>query len=131
LTYPHIGNVGVNTEDEEANQIFCSGLIIRDLPKRASNFRMDKTLSEYLVEKEIVAIADIDTRRLTRLLREKGAMSGCILTGDISTEVTANEEAALEKAKSFPGMQGMDLAKEVTTPKAYDWTTSKWSLEER
>jgi len=104
LTYPHIGNVGVNVEDEEASKIFCSGLIIRDLPKRASNFRMDKTLSEYLVEKEIVAIADIDTRKLTRLLREKGAMSGCILTGD---EIT--EEAALNHAKSFPGKRSNDI----------------------
>lgn len=125
LTYPHIGNVGTNPEDEEANHIFCAGLIIRDLPKRASNFRMDKTLSDYLIEKKVVAIADIDTRRLTRLLREKGAMAGCILVGD---ELAEGE--ALTQAKSFPGMQGLDLAKEVTTGQSYVWDTAKWSLQE-
>jgi len=128
LTYPHIGNVGTNKEDEEANSIFCSGLIIRDLPKRASNFRMDQTLPEYLEANKIVAIADIDTRRLTRLLREKGAMAGSILTADSADAL--NQDAALDQAKQFPGMQGLDLAKEVTTDKQYAWTTSKWSLEE-
>ncbi|MGH1428878.1 MAG: glutamine-hydrolyzing carbamoyl-phosphate synthase small subunit [Arenicella sp.] len=132
LTYPHIGNTGVNPEDKEANNIFCSGLIIRDLPKRASNFRMrvdgGMTLSEYLKQNNIVAISDIDTRRLTRILREKGAMGGCILTGAAKDQI--DESEALKLAKSFPGMAGLDLAKEVTTSEAYTWNTTQWALEE-
>ena len=130
LTYPHIGNTGTNPEDEEANSIFCSGLIIRDLPKRASNFRMEvdggMTLDAYLQKHNIVAIADIDTRRLTRLLREKGAMGGCILTGASKKAIDAN--AAIEQAKAFPGMAGQDLAKEVTTQEVYAWNQTTWSL---
>ena len=132
LTYPHIGNTGVNPEDEEANSIFCSGLIIRDLPKRASNFRMEvdggMTLDAYLKKNNIVAIADVDTRRLTRLLREKGAMGGCILTGVSKDQIDQSD--ALMQAKTFPGMAGMDLAKDVTTQKKYDWNISQWSLAE-
>ncbi len=132
LTYPHIGNTGVNPEDEEAKNIFCSGLIIRDLPKRASNFRMrvegGMTLSDYLKKNDIVAISDIDTRRLTRILREKGAMGGCIFTGLSREEI--DESHALSLAKSFPGMAGQDLAKEVTTSETYSWNTSKWALGE-
>lgn len=132
LTYPHIGNTGVNPEDVESKSIFCSGLIIRDLPKCASSFRMrvegGMTLSEYLKKNDIVAISDIDTRRLTRILREKGAMGGCILTGVSKDTIDADE--ALSIAKSFPGMAGMDLAKEVTTKKTYTWNTTQWALGE-
>lgn len=132
LTYPHVGNTGVNPEDVESKSIFCSGLIIRDLPKYASNFRMrvdgGMTLSEYLKKNDIVAISDIDTRRLTRILREKGAMGGCILTGVSKDAIDADD--ALTIAKSFPGMTGMDLAKEVTTTKSYTWNISKWALGE-
>ena len=130
LTYPHIGNTGTNPEDEEANSIFCSGLIIRDLPKQSSNFRMEvdggMTLDAYLQKNNIVGIADIDTRRLTRLLREKGAMGGCILTGTSKEAIDA--EAAIEKAQAFPGMAGQDLAKEVTTEAVYHWNETTWSL---
>jgi len=132
LTYPHIGNTGVNPEDEEANQIFCSGLIIRDLPKRASNFRMEvdggMTLDAYLQKRGIVAIADLDTRRLTRILREKGAMAGCIMTGSSKEEI--DHAIALNHAKSFPGMAGLDLAKEVTTSEVYQWHTKTWTLKD-
>ena len=132
LTYPHIGNTGTNVEDEEASTIFCSGLIIRDLPKRASNFRMrtegGMTLSQYLEQNGIVAISDIDTRRLTRLLREKGVMAGCIMTGDSQTAI--DDQDALNKAKAFSGMSGMDLAKEVTTSEQYDWNIGVWKLGE-
>ena len=132
LTYPHIGNTGTNPEDEEADSIFCSGLIIRDLPKKASNFRMEvdggMTLDAYLQKNNIVGIADIDTRRLTRLLREKGAMGGCILTG--SSKESIDAAAAVEKAQAFPGMAGQDLAKEVTTKAAYQWNETIWSLAE-
>lgn len=123
LTYPHIGNVGVNQEDEESSDTWVSGLVIRDLPLLASNFRCEKTLEEYLKEKNIVGIADIDTRRLTRILREKGSLNGCIVAGgDI------NEDAALEAARSFPGLKGMDLAKEVTVTEKYEWRSSTWEL---
>ena len=132
LTYPHIGNTGTNPEDEEANSIFCSGLIIRNLPKKASNFRMEvdggMTLDAYLQKNNIVGIADIDTRRLTRLLREKGAMGGCILTG--SSKESIDAAAAVEKAQAFPGMAGQDLAKEVTAKTAYQWNETIWSLAE-
>jgi carbamoyl-phosphate synthase small subunit len=124
LTYPHIGNTGVNSEDEESEKIQCAGLIIRDLPLRASSWRSQKSLDAYLQEQGIVAIADIDTRRLTRILREKGAQSGCLVAGE-----HLDEQAALEAARAFPGLKGMDLAKEVTTAEAYAWTQGSWTLE--
>ncbi|OSC57107.1 carbamoyl-phosphate synthase small subunit, partial [Klebsiella pneumoniae] len=117
LTYPHIGNVGTNAADEESSQVHAQGLVIRDLPLIASNFRSTEDLSSYLKRHNIVAIADIDTRKLTRLLREKGAQNGCIIAGD-----SPDAQLALEKAKAFPGLNGMDLAKEVTTAETYSWT---------
>jgi carbamoyl-phosphate synthase small subunit len=125
LTYPHIGNTGTNDEDEESAAIYAAGLIIRDLPLIASNWRNQKPLDEYLSENGIVAIADIDTRKLTRILREKGAQNGCIIAGD-----GLNEADALESAKAFPGLKGMDLAKEVTTDSSYQWTQGTWNLEQ-
>jgi len=124
LTYPHIGNTGVNSEDVESDRIWSAGLVIRDLPIVASSWRSEQPLNEYLADNNIVAIADIDTRRLTRILREKGALGGCILAGDDITE-----EAALEKAKAFPGLKGMDLAKEVTHKETFAWTETEWTLE--
>ncbi len=123
LTYPHIGNTGVNSEDEEADAIHAAGLIIRDLPLRASSWRCERTLDAYLRDRGVVAIADIDTRRLTRLLREKGAQAGCIMAGD-----DIDEARALEAARAFPGLAGMDLAREVTTRKTYAWTHGEWRL---
>jgi len=123
LTYPHIGNVGTTPEDEEAGTIHCSGLVIRDLPLLASNWRNRAPLDEYLKDRGILGIADIDTRRLTRLLREQGAQSGCIMAGD-----ALDEAAALSMARDFPGLKGMDLAKEVTTAEAYTWRQGCWSL---
>ena len=123
LTYPHIGNTGVNSEDVESDKIWSAGLVIRDLPLLASSWRSEKSLDEYLQENNVVAIADIDTRRLTRILREKGAQSGCILAGDGVTE-----EQAISAAKSFSGLKGMDLAKEVTCQDRSEWTESSWSL---
>ncbi len=122
LTYPHIGNTGTNTEDEECNTVWASGLIIRDLPFVSSNFRNQKPLDEYLNEKNIVGIADVDTRRLTRLLRDNGAQNGCLMAGDI------DEDKALALAREFNGLQGMDLAKEVTTGKPYHWESGSWAL---
>lgn len=122
LTYPHIGNTGVNEEDEECGQIWSAGLVIRDLPALASNFRSEKSLEDYLSDKNIVGIAGIDTRRLTRILRDKGAQNGCIMAGDI------DEAKALDLAKDFAGLQGMDLAKEVTTSDSYPWTAGSWQL---
>ena len=115
LTYPHIGNVGTNSEDEESRQVFAGGLIIRDLPPTASNWRSQEPLDAYLKRNGVVAIADIDTRKLTRILREKGSQNGCIMAGKI------DEAAALKKARAFPGLKGMDLAKEVTVNTPYDW----------
>ncbi|HAJ91089.1 MAG TPA: carbamoyl-phosphate synthase small subunit [Gammaproteobacteria bacterium] len=123
LTYPHIGNVGTTPEDEEASTIHCSGLVIRDLPLLASNWRSQSSLEEYLQTRGIIGIADIDTRRLTRLLREQGAQAGCIMAGD-----ALDEAAALSMARDFPGLKGMDLAKEVTTAEAYSWSQGCWSL---
>ncbi|MFT6122143.1 MAG: carbamoyl-phosphate synthase small subunit [Oleiphilaceae bacterium] len=123
LTYPHIGNTGVNAEDVESSKIWSAGLVIRDLPLFASSWRSEKSLDEYLKENNIVAIADIDTRRLTRILREKGAQSGCILAGDDVTEAQA-----IAAAKSFSGLKGVDLAKEVTCTESSSWTESEWSL---
>lgn len=125
LTYPHIGNTGTNSEDEESAFIWSAGLVIRDLPLLASNWRNTQPLDEYLIANNVVAIADIDTRRLTRILREKGAQSGCIMAGD-----NIDEAAALEAAQGFAGLKGMDLAKQVTVAEAYDWTGSTWDLVE-
>jgi carbamoyl-phosphate synthase small subunit len=124
LTYPHIGNTGVNAEDEESEQIQAAGLVIKDLPLIISNWRSEESLDAYLQRNGIVAIADIDTRRLTRILREKGAQSGCIMAGD-----DLDEAKALELAKGFPGLKGMDLAQVVTTPTPYEWAQGTWSLE--
>ncbi len=123
LTYPHIGNYGINPEDGEAGKVYAAGLVIRDLPLLASNFRSTQTLDAYLRAQNVVAIADIDTRKLTRILREKGAQAGCIVTGD-----TPDVDAALAAARGFPGLAGMDLAKVVTTDKAYPWTEGEWVL---
>jgi carbamoyl-phosphate synthase small subunit len=125
LTYPHIGNVGTNAEDEEAAIVHCAGLVIRDLPLLASNWRSESALGDYLKSRAIVGIADIDTRRLTRILREQGAQNGCILAGD-----RPDPEAAIAAARAFPGLKGMDLAKEVTTAERYEWRQGTWSLEE-
>lgn len=122
LTYPHIGNVGVNADDEESEKIQVAGLVIRDLPLMASNFRSEKSLDDYLKSSGILGIADIDTRKLTRILRETGSQSGCIMAGDI------NPKKALEMARGFSGLKGMDLAKEVTTSKTYQWDEPSWSL---
>ncbi|CAA6811224.1 MAG: Carbamoyl-phosphate synthase small chain (EC [uncultured Thiotrichaceae bacterium] len=123
LTYPHIGNVGVNTEDEEADEIFAAGLIVKDVPLLHSNWRAEESLTDYLERRNIVAIADIDTRRLTRILREKGAQSGCVIAGD-----APSAETALAAAKAFAGLKGMDLAKAVTTDATYEWTEGSWEL---
>lgn len=114
LTYPHIGNVGVNPQDEESGMIQAAGLIIRDLPATPSNFRMNEPLDVYLARHGIVGIAEIDTRRLTRLLREKGAQNGCLQAGE-----AIDETAALQQARAFPGLSGMDLAQHASTPEAY------------
>ena len=122
LTYPHIGNTGINVEDVEADRIHAAGLVVRDVPRRYSNFRAGSSLPDYLKRQNIVAIADIDTRRLTRILREKGAQSGCIMAG------TLDETKALEAARAFPGLAGMDLAKVVSAPAMYEWTETEWKL---
>ena len=124
LTYPHIGNTGINDEDVESDHIQAAGLIIRDLPLIASNWRSQKTLSEYLKENNHIGIADIDTRRLTRILRDKGSQNGAIVAGE---GVTA--EQALELARAFPGLKGMDLAKEVSRKDTWTWDETVWSLE--
>jgi carbamoyl-phosphate synthase small subunit len=128
LTYPHIGNTGVNLEDVEASKVHAAGLIIRDLPLLASNFRSTQSLSDYLKAEGIVAIAGIDTRKLTRLLREKGAQSGAILVGTQGNEPSTVQ--ALEMARSFPGLSGMDLAKVVSATAAYEFTETEWKLGE-
>lgn len=122
LTYPHIGNTGTNAEDAECDKIWATGLVIRDLPLLASNFRNEQSLSDYLIQRNVLGIADIDTRRLTRILRDKGAQNGCIMAGDV------DDAKALAAAKAFGGLKGLDLAKEVTTDKAYDWNESSWKL---
>ncbi|HEY8069977.1 MAG TPA: glutamine-hydrolyzing carbamoyl-phosphate synthase small subunit [Burkholderiales bacterium] len=122
LTYPHIGNTGVNPEDEEAVRCHAAGLIIRDLPALHSNFRAKENLPEYLKRNGVVGIADIDTRKLTRILREKGAQSGCLMAGEVDVDL------ALSNAKAFPGLAGMDLAKVVTVDKPYEWTDGCWVL---
>jgi len=123
LTYPHIGNYGTTEEDAECDRIWASGLVIRDLPLVASNFRNQQALDDYLVERNVVGIADIDTRRLTRILREKGSLNGCVMAGD-----NIDEARALELAKGFAGLKGMDLAKVVTTDTSYPWKEGSWQL---
>jgi carbamoyl-phosphate synthase small subunit len=125
LTYPHIGNTGTNDEDEESARIWAAGLIIRDLPLRASNFRMQQSLDDYLRERGVVGIADIDTRRLTRRLRDQGAMNGCLMA-----TATLDEDEALARAREFAGLKGMDLAREVTTRASHAWTRGSWRLGE-
>jgi carbamoyl-phosphate synthase small subunit len=125
LTYPHIGNTGCNPEDEESSAPAAAGLVVRDCPVVHSNWRAAESLPDYLRGKGIVAIADIDTRRLTRILREQGAQGGAIVAGP-----GADANRAIELARSFPGMQGMDLAREVTTAEAYSWTEGSWLLDE-
>lgn len=122
LTYPHIGNYGTNAEDVESGKVYAAGLIIRDLPLLESNFRSTQNLSDYLKANHIVAIADIDTRALTRHLREKGAQAGCIIAGEV------DESLALQKAQAFPGLSGMDLAKVVSCKTAYEFTQGEWML---
>ena len=124
LTYPHIGNTGTTPEDAESNRVWAAGLIIRDLPLLSSSWRDKQPLDQYLKENGTVAIAGIDTRRLTRILREKGSQNGCILAGEGATE-----EKALELARSFPGLKGMDLAKVVSCSERYEWRSSVWNLE--
>ncbi len=125
LTYPHIGNTGVNREDEECDRLWSKGLVIRDLPLLASNFRQEESLTDYLKRHNTVGIADIDTRRLTRILREKGSQNGCIMAGN-----GLSEADAVQKAKATPSLKGMDLAKEVTTAEPYVWRTGVWALGE-
>ncbi|MGD8589681.1 MAG: glutamine-hydrolyzing carbamoyl-phosphate synthase small subunit [Chromatiales bacterium] len=125
LTYPHIGNTGVNPDDEESAQIQAAGLVIRDLPLLASNWRSVEPLEHYLQRHNLVAIADIDTRKLTRILREKGAQNGCLQAGE-----AIDEAKALAAARGFPGLKGMDLAKVVTTRIPYEWAQGTWSLAE-
>ncbi len=122
LTYPHIGNTGTNEEDMESGRVFASGLVIRDLPLAASSWRAERGLAEFLIANKVVALAGIDTRRLTRILREKGAQNGAILAG--SDDATR----ALQAARAFPGLTGMDLAKVVTTSKPYEWSEGRWQL---
>jgi carbamoyl-phosphate synthase small subunit len=122
LTYPHIGNTGVNEEDPESPRVFAEGLIVRDVPRRLSNYRSQADLTSYLRKANIPGIADIDTRKLTRILREKGAQNGCLIGG------SADEKLALEKARAFPGLAGMDLAKVVSVAEPYEWTEGQWEL---
>ena len=125
LTYPHIGNTGTNPEDEESTQVWAAGLVIRNLPLLASNFRNQQNLQDYLTQRGVVAIAEIDTRRLTRILRDKGAQNGCLMAGE-----AIDESAALEQARAFAGLKGMDLAREVTVADSYDWREGSWRLGE-
>jgi carbamoyl-phosphate synthase small subunit len=124
LTYPHIGNTGCNAVDAESDRVHAAGLIVRDVPRRASNWRSEESLPDYLVRNGIVAIGGIDTRRLTRILRDKGALNGCILAGD-----AIDADAALEKARAFPGLDGMDLAKVVSAAKPYVWREGLYDLD--
>ncbi|WP_197713376.1 glutamine-hydrolyzing carbamoyl-phosphate synthase small subunit [Moritella yayanosii] len=123
FTYPHIGNTGTNDEDAESSDVHACGLVIRDLPLVTSNFRNQQSLTDYLKERNVVGIADIDTRKLTRILRDKGAQAGCIIAGE-----NPDEAKALELAKAFPGLKGMDLAKEVTVKESYEWNQGSWTL---
>ncbi len=122
LTTPHIGNTGVNAEDEESGKVHAAGLVVRDVPAVSSNWRAQQSLPQYLVEKNVVAIAEIDTRKLTRILRDKGAQNGCLMAGSVDVD------KALVEARRFPGLAGMDLAKVVSTAKPYEWRDGKWEL---
>ncbi len=126
LTYPHIGSTGTNDEDNESDGVWATGLVIRDLPLIASNWRSEQTLQDFLVERNVVAIAEIDTRRLTRVLRDKGPLNGCIVSGAALENM--GEGGAVDKAKEFPGLKGMDLAKVVSTKVQYPWTEGVWDL---
>ncbi len=127
LTYPHVGNTGINAEDVESRRIFAAGLIIRDLPRTVSNWRSGEDLGSYLARSNVVAISDIDTRKLTRILREKGAQNGCVLAG--ATLAAADEVRALAAARAAPSMSGLDLAKVVSCTQAYDWNGGTWALD--
>lgn len=124
LTYPHIGNTGINLEDAESRRIYVAGLVIRDLPAVSSNWRKTQDLPAYLREQDVVAIADVDTRKLTRILRERGAQPGCIMAGEV------DESEALRLARAFPGLAGMDLAKMVSCAESYTWNEGQWALGE-
>ena len=126
LTYPHIGNTGTNSEDEESNDIWCSGLVVRSVSQIESNWRTEETLSQYLIRNNILGISDIDTRKLTRIIRNKGAQSASIFTGE-----NISHEAAIDLAKEFDGLAGMDLAKEVTVSSSYQWTEGTWRGEKQ
>ena len=128
LTYPHIGNVGVNAQDAESSQIHAAGLVIKDLSKRVSNFRSEGSLEDYLIKSKVQGISGIDTRKLTRILRDKGAQSGAIVAGKLGDDIQVLGQKALQLAQSFPGMSGLDLAKVVTTKKAYPWREAEWEL---
>ena len=130
LTYPHIGNTGANSEDEESARAWAAGLVIRDLPLLASNFRCQQTLEDFLRAQGVVAIADIDTRRLTRILREKGSLNGCLLSGPELDKggAKAGAERALAEARAFPGLKGMDLAREVSVAESFEWDQGHWAL---
>ncbi len=129
LTYPHIGNTGTTPEDDESKKAWCSGLVIRNLPLLASNFRNKQNLDAWLKERNIVAIAEIDTRRLTRLLRDKGAQNGCLYAGaEVAKDIEAAKAKALKEAQAFPGLVGMDLAKVVSCESVYEWKETVWKL---
>lgn len=130
LTYPHIGNVGTNDADAESNQIYAKGLIIRDLPLMASNYRSKMDLSSYLKQHNVIAIADIDTRRLTRILREKGAQHGVIITANDKQTLLDKAENAKQEALNYKGLSGLDLAKEVTCKESYTWTCGIWTRQQ-
>ena len=122
LTYPHIGNTGTNEEDDESGQVYAAGLVVRDMPRRHSSWRAQKPLEDFLRDGNVVGISDLDTRMLTRILREKGAQNGCLMAGAV------DENKALEEARRFPGLAGMDLAKVVSVQKPYEWTEGRWEL---
>ena len=129
FTYPHIGNTGTTSEDNESGKVWASGMVIRDLPMLESNFRSEQTLPDFLKQHNVVAICDIDTRRLTRILRNKGPQNGCLIAGGIlESDPVKGREAALEAARAFPGLVGMDLAKEVSTASSYKWEEGSWRL---
>src|SRR5258706_9261036 len=125
LPYPHIGNTGINDEDPESPRVYAEGLIVRDVPRRLSNWRSQSDLTTYLRQHKIPGIADIDTRKLTRILREKGAQNGCLAAGAV------DEKEALAKARGFPGLAGMDLAKVVSVSQPYEWTEGQWQMGEK
>ncbi len=125
LTYPHIGNVGCNGEDEEAARVHASGLVVRDAPIEPSSWRAAGSLRDFLAEREVVAIAGVDTRELTRIIRERGAQAGCLMAGE-----HLDEAAAVAEARAFPGLEGMDLARVVSTAERYEWREGPWRLED-